>query len=137
MDNTASNKSTIMQSATIALGHMTTTSTQSQSANNNEGNQMTINDQIANEIILAEAEDKSIRVWSEIIDNFAFDLAEEMTYGWELDDEEFDSFKDSLREAIMAHVDLNEVNEIIEQSTENAIERVNEMLDRTKDMRGL
>lgn len=98
---------------------------------------MTINDQIANEIILAEAEDKSIRVWGEIIDNFAFDLAEEMTYGWELDDEEFDSFKDSLREAIMAHVDLNEVNEIIEQNSVSAIERVNEMLDRTKDMRGL
>lgn len=126
-----------MPSAITALGHMTTTSTQSQSANNNEGNQMTINDQIANEIILAEAEDKSIRVWGEIIDNFAFDLAEQMTYGWELDDEEFDSFKNSLREAIMAHVDLNEVNEIIEQSTESAIERVNEMLDRTKDMRGL
>lgn len=126
-----------MPSAITALGHMTTTSTQSLSANNNEGNQMTINDQIANEIILAEAEDKSLRVWGEIIDNFAFDLAEQMTYGWELDDEEFDSFKDSLREAIMAHVDLNEVNEIIEQSTESAIERVNEMLDRTKDMRGL
>lgn len=98
---------------------------------------MTINDQIANEIILAEAEDKSLREWGEIIDNFAFDRAEEMTYGWELEDEEFNSFKDSLREAIMAHVDLNEVQEIIEQSTENAIERVNEMLNRTKDMRGL
>lgn len=98
---------------------------------------MTINDQIANEIILAEAEDKSIRVWGEIIDNFAFNLAEEMTYGWELDDEEFDSFKDSLREAIMAHVDLAKVQEIIEQDSESAIERVNEMLDRTKDMRGL
>ena len=98
---------------------------------------MTINDQIANEIILAEAEDKSIRVWSEIIDNFAFNLAEEMTYGWELDDEEFDSFKDSLREAIMAHVDLNEVQEIIEQNSESAIERVNEMLNRATDMRGL
>ena len=98
---------------------------------------MTINDQIANEIILAEAEDKSIRVWGEIIDNFAFDLAEEMTYGWELDDEEFDSFKDSLREAIMAHVDLAKVQEIIEQDSESAIERVNEMLDRTKAMRGM
>ena len=60
-----------------------------------------------------------------------------MTYGWELDDEEFDSFKDSLREAIMAHVDLVKVQEIIEQDSESAIERVNEMLDRTKDMRGL
>ena len=98
---------------------------------------MTINDQIANEIILAEAEDKSIRVWGEIIDNFAFNLAEEMTYGWELDDEEFDSFKDSLREAIMAHVDLAKVQEIIEQDSESAIERVNEMLDRTKAMRGM
>ena len=98
---------------------------------------MTINDQIANEIILAEAEDKSLRVWGEIIDNFAFDLAEQMTYGWELDDEEFDSFKDSLREAIMAHVDLAKVQEIIEQDSESAIERVNEMLDRTKDMRKL
>lgn len=98
---------------------------------------MTINDQVANEIILAEAEYKSLRVWGEIIDNFAFELAEEMTYGWELDDEEFDSFKDSLRESIMAHVDLAKVQEIIEQSTENAIERVNGMLDRTKDMRGL
>ena len=98
---------------------------------------MTINDQIANEIILAEAEDKSLRVWGEIIDNFAFDLAEQMTYGWELDDEEFDSFKYSLREAIMAHVNLAKVQEIIEQDSESAIERVNEMLDRTKDMRGL
>lgn len=98
---------------------------------------MTINDQIANEIILAEAEDKSLREWGEIINNFAFNLAEEMTYGWDLEDEEFDSFKNSLREAIMAHVDLNEVNEIIEQNTENAIERVNEMLNRAKDMRGL
>lgn len=98
---------------------------------------MTINDQIANEIILAEAEDKSLRVWGEIIDNFAFDLAEQMTYGWELDDEEFDSFKDSLREAIMAHVDLAKVQEIIEQDSESAIERVNEMLDRTKAMRGM
>lgn len=98
---------------------------------------MTINDKIANEIILAEAEDKSLREWGEIINNFAFDLAEEITYGWDLEDEEFDSFKNSLREAIMAHVDLNKVQEIIEQSTENAIERVNEMLNRTKDMRGL
>jgi predicted transcriptional regulator len=126
-----------MPSATTALGYTTITSTQSQSANNNEGNQMTINDQIANEIILAEAEDKSLREWGEIIDNFAHDRAEEMTYGWELEDEEFDSFKNSLREAIMAHVDLNKVQEIIEQNTENAIERVNEMLNRTKDMRGL
>lgn len=98
---------------------------------------MTINDKIANEIILAEAEDKSLREWGEIINNFAFDLAEEITYGWDLEDEEFDSFKNSLREAIMAHVDLNKVQEIIEQNTENAIERVNEMLNRTKDMRGL
>lgn len=98
---------------------------------------MTINDKIANEIILAEAEDKSLREWGEIIDNFAFNEAEEMTYGWELDDEEFNSFKNSLREAIMAHVDLNKVQEIIEQSTESAIERVNEMLNLTKDMRGL
>ena len=80
---------------------------------------MTINDKIANEIILAEAEDKSLREWGEIINNFAFDLAEEITYGWDLEDEEFDSFKGSLREAIMAHVDLNKVQEIIEQSTEN------------------
>lgn len=98
---------------------------------------MTINDQIANEIILAEAEDKSLREWGEIIDNFAHDKAEEMTYGWDLEDEEFDSFKNSLKEAIMAHVDLNKVQEIIEQSTESAIERVNEMLNRTKDIRGL
>lgn len=98
---------------------------------------MTINDKIANEIILAEAEDKSLREWGEIINNFAFDLAEEITYGWDLEDEEFDSFKDSLKEAIMAHVDLNKVQEIIEQSTESAIERVNEMLNLTKDMRGL
>lgn len=98
---------------------------------------MTINDKIANEIILAEAEDKSLREWGEIIDNFAFNEAEEMTYGWDLDDEEFNSFKNSLREAIMAHVDLNKVQEIIEQNTENAIERVNEMLNLTKDMRGL
>lgn len=98
---------------------------------------MTINDKIANEIILAEAEDKSLREWGEIINNFAFDLAEEITYGWDLEDEEFNSFKNSLREAIMAHVDLNKVQEIIEQNTENAIERVNEMLNRTKDMRGL
>lgn len=98
---------------------------------------MTINDKIANEIILAEAEDKSLREWGEIIDNFAFDLAEEITYGWDLEDEEFNSFKNSLREAIMAHVDLNKVQEIIEQNTENAIERVNEMLNLTKDMRGL
>lgn len=98
---------------------------------------MTINDKIANEIILAEAEDKSLREWGEIINNFAFDLAEEITYGWDLEDEEFNSFKNSLREAIMAHVDLNKVQEIIEQSTESAIERVNEMLNLTKDMRGL
>lgn len=98
---------------------------------------MTINDQIANEIILAEAEDKSLREWGEVINNFAFNLAEEMTFGWDLEDEEFDSFKNSLKEAIMAHVDLNKVQEIIEQNTENAIERVNEMLNRTKDMRGL
>lgn len=94
---------------------------------------MTINDQIANEIILAEAEDKSLREWGEIIDNFAFNKAEEMTYGWDLDDEEFDSFKDSLREAIMAHVDLNKVQEIINETTEMAIERVNEIFDRKQD----
>lgn len=94
---------------------------------------MTINDQIANEIILAEAEDKSLREWGEIIDNFAFNKAEEMTYGWDLDDEEFDSFKDSLREAIMAHVDLNKVQEIINETTEQAIERVNEIFDRKQD----
>lgn len=98
---------------------------------------MTINDKIATEIILAEAEDKSLREWGEVIDNFAFDIAEEITYVWDLDDEEFNSFKNSLREAIMAHVDLNKVQEIIEQSTESAIERVNEMLNLTKDMRGL
>lgn len=98
---------------------------------------MTINNKIANEIIMAEAEDKSLREWGEVINNFAFDLAEEITYGWDLEDEEFDSFKGSLREAIMAHVDLNKVQEIIEQSTESAIERVNEMLNLTKDMRGL
>lgn len=98
---------------------------------------MTINDKIANEIIMAEAEDKSLREWGEVINNFAFDLAEEITYGWDLEDEEFNSFKNSLREAIMAHVDLNKVQEIIEQSTESAIERVNEMLNLTKDMRGL
>lgn len=98
---------------------------------------MTINDKIANEIILAEAEDKSLREWGEVIDNFVFNKAEEMTFGWDLEDEEFDSFKNSLKEAIMAHVDLNKVQEIIEQSTESAIERVNEMLNLTKDMRGL
>lgn len=94
---------------------------------------MTINDQIANEIILAEAEEKSLREWGEIIDNFAFNKAEEMTYGWDLEDEEFNSFKDSLREAIMAHVDLNKVQEIINETMEMAIERVNEIFDRKQD----
>lgn len=94
---------------------------------------MTINDQIANEIILAEAEDKSLREWGEVIDNFAFNLAEEMTFGWDLDDEEFDSFEDSLREAIMAHVDLNKVQEIVDETTERAIERVNELFERKRD----
>lgn len=96
---------------------------------------MTINDQIANEIILAEAEDKSLREWGEIINNFAFNLAEEMTYGWDLEDEEFDSFKNSLREAIMAHVDLNKVQEIVDKTTEMAIERVNELFERKRDWR--
>lgn len=96
---------------------------------------MTINDQIANEIIEAEAEDKSLREWGEVIDNFVFNLAEEMTYGWDLEDEEFDSFKDSLKEAIMAHVDLNKVQEIVDETTEQAIEKVNELFDRQKDWR--
>lgn len=94
---------------------------------------MTINDQIANEIIEAEAEDKSLREWGEVIDNFVFNLAEEMTYGWDLEDEEFDSFKDSLKEAIMAHVDLNKVQEIVDETTEQAIEKVNELLDLRRD----
>lgn len=94
---------------------------------------MTINDQIANEIIMAEAEDKSLREWGEVIDNFVFNLAEEMTFGWDLEDEEFDSFKNSLKEAIMAHVDLNKVQEIVDESTEMAIERVNELFERKRD----
>jgi len=96
---------------------------------------MTINDQIANEIILAEAEDKSLREWGEVIDNFVFNKAEEMTYGWDLEDEEFDGFKESLKEAIMAHVDLNKVQEIVDETTEQAIEKVNELFDRKKDWR--
>lgn len=94
---------------------------------------MTINDQIANEIIEAEAEDKSLREWGEVIDNFVFNLAEEITYNWDLEDEEFDSFKDSLKEAIMAHVDLNKVQEIVDETTEQAIEKVNELLDLRRD----
>lgn len=94
---------------------------------------MTINDQIANEIIEAEAEDKSLREWGEVIDNFVFNLAEEITYNWDLEDEEFDSFNDSLKEAIMAHVDLNKVQEIVDETTEQAIEKVNELLDLRRD----
>lgn len=94
---------------------------------------MTINDQIANEIIMAEAEDKSLREWGEIIDNFAFNKADEMTFGWDLDDEEFDSFKESLKEAIMAHVDLNKVQEIVDETTERALDRINDIFERKRD----
>lgn len=94
---------------------------------------MTINDQIANEIIEAEAEDKSLREWGEVIDNFVFNLAEEITYNWDLEDEEFDSLKDSLREVIMAHVDLGKVQEIVDETTEMAIERVDELFERKRD----
>lgn len=94
---------------------------------------MTINDQIANEIIMAEAEDKSLREWGEIIDNFVLNKAEEMTFGWDLEDEEFDSFKDSLKEAIMAHVDLNKVQEIVDETTERALDRINDIFERKRD----
>lgn len=94
---------------------------------------MTINDQIANEIIMAEAEDKSLREWGEVIDNFVFNKAEEMTFGWDLEDEEFDSFKDSLKEAIMAHVDLNKVQEIVDETTEQAIDKINDIFERKRD----
>lgn len=94
---------------------------------------MTINDQIANEIIMAEAEDKSLREWGEIIDNFVFNKAEEMTFGWDLEDEEFDSFKDSLKEAIMAHVDLNKVQEIVDETTERALDKINDIFERKRD----
>lgn len=94
---------------------------------------MTINDQIANEIIMAEAEDKSLREWGEVIDNFVFNKAEEMTFGWDLEDEEFDSFKDSLKEAIMAHVDLNKVQEIVDETTEQALDKINDIFERKRD----
>lgn len=94
---------------------------------------MTINDQIANEIIMAEAEDKSLREWGEVIDNFVFNKAEEMTFGWDLEDEEFDSFKDSLKEAIMAHVDLNKVQGIVDETTEQALDKINDIFERKRD----
>jgi hypothetical protein len=126
-----------MPSATTALGYTTTTSTQSQSANNNEGNQMTINDKIASILIEAEVDDKGLKEWDEAIDEFVFGEVEQMTYGWDLDDEEFDSFKDGVKQALLAQVDFNKVDEAIAQANKEAVEKVNSWLDNIKDMRGL
>lgn len=117
-----------MPSATTALGTMTT---QSQSAN--KESKMTINDKIANEIICAEKENGSIAEWEEVIDEFAFNEAEQMTYGWDLDDDQFEGFKNNLKEAILALVDFSEVEDAINVAQEEAKERVGEWLNNRQD----
>lgn len=98
---------------------------------------MTINDKIASILIEAEVDDKGLKEWDEAIDEFVFGEVEQMTYGWDLDDEEFDSFKDGVKQALLAQVDFNKVDEAITQANEEAVEKVNCWLDNIKDMRGL
>lgn len=94
---------------------------------------MTINDKIADILIQAEVEDGSLKEWSEAIDEFAFNETEQMTYGWDLDDDEFDKLKDGMKEAILAQVDFNKVDMIIVEQKAEALERVNDMLLARKD----
>ena len=94
---------------------------------------MTINDKIADILIQAEVEDGSLKEWGEAIDEFAFNEAEQMTYGWDLDDDEFDKLKDGIKEAILAQVDFNKVDMIIAEQKAEALERVNDMLLARKD----
>lgn len=98
---------------------------------------MTINDKIASILIEAEVDDKGLKDWDEAIDDFIFYEVEQMTYGWDLDDEQFDKFKDDVKQVLLAQVDFNKVNEIIEENTISAEERVVELMDRMRDMRGL
>jgi len=98
---------------------------------------MTINDKIASILIEAEVDDKGLKEWDEAIDEFVFGEVEQMTYGWDLDDEEFDSFKDGVKQALLAQVDFNKVDEAIAQANKEAVEKVNSWLDNIKDMRGL
>lgn len=98
---------------------------------------MTINDKIASILIEAEVDDKGLKDWNEAIDDFVFEEVDQMTYGWDLDDEEFDKFKEGVKQALLAQVDFNKVDEAIAQANEEAIERVNCLLDNIKDMRGL
>lgn len=94
---------------------------------------MTINDKIADILIQAEVEDGSLKEWSEAIDEFAFNETEQMTCGWDLDDDEFDKLKDGMKEAILAQVDFNKVDMIIAEQKAEALERVNDMLLARKD----
>lgn len=94
---------------------------------------MTINDKIAEVLISAEVDDKGLKDWDEAIDDFVFYEVEQMTYGWNLDDEEFESFKNGIKEAILAQVDFNKVQEIIDDTMANALERITEIFDRKKD----
>lgn len=94
---------------------------------------MTINHKIADVLIQAEVEDGSLKEWGEAIDEFAFNEAEQMTYGWDLDDNEFNSFKNGLKEAILAQTDFNKVDMIIAEQKAEALERVNDMLLARKD----
>ena len=98
---------------------------------------MTINDKIASILIEAEVDDKGLKEWDEAIDEFVFGEVEQMTYGWDLDDEEFDSFKDGVKQALLAQVDFNKVDEAIAQANKEAVEKVNCWLDNIKAMRGL
>lgn len=98
---------------------------------------MTINDKIASILIEAEVDDKGLKDWDEAIDDFVFEEVDQMTYGWDLDDEEFDKFKDGVKQALLAQVDFNKVDEAIAQANDEAMERVNCLLDNIKDMRGL
>lgn len=120
-----------MPGATIANGHITT---MNQFANKTtKGQFMTINHKIADVLIQAEVEDGSLKEWGEAIDEFAFNEAEQMTYGWDLDDEEFNSLKNGLKEAILAQTDFNKVDMIIAEQKAEALERVNDMLLARKD----
>lgn len=94
---------------------------------------MTLNEVIANEIIEAEAEDESLKVWGDIIDNFAFYTTEEMAYSWNLSDDSFDQLVEDVKQAILRQVDLSKVQEIIEQSEQDAIENFNELFQRYRD----
>lgn len=94
---------------------------------------MTLNEVIANEIIEAEAEDESLKVWGDIIDEFAFTTTEKMQFSWDLSDESFNQLKEDIKQAILRQVDLSKVQEIIEQFDQEAIENFNELFQRYRD----